>query len=268
MLYQEIYLDYFIPDNLGLWKQKSRGGSFLTTWSFVIPRHERGVTNTSVLQENTWDPKVKGSHGWICLKITWHPLNIHTVYSKGFLTIRKPRKSYTTLHSLVWVQHVSMSVRTETTAAFPEGLRTGNMLIDQLTEWLWQPMIKMLSGNKEADFPGGLLVKNPPANAKDVGSVPGSGRSPGEGNGNPLQYSCLGNPMDSGAWQVAVHGVAKSRAWLSNWTTRSLLAFCCRGLKVLILSWEKKAIFKKNLRLIDTSACAVLTEMLEGRNGL
>jgi len=47
-------------------------------------------------------------------------------------------------------------------------------------------MIKMLSGNKEADFPDGLLVKNPPANAKDVGSIPGSGRSPGEGNGNPL----------------------------------------------------------------------------------
>ena len=73
-------------------------------------------------------------------------------------------------------------------------------------------MIKMLSGNKEADFPGGLLAKNPPANAKDVGSVPGSGRSPGEGNGNPLQYSFLGNPMDSGAWQVAVRGLAKSRA--------------------------------------------------------
>ena len=55
--------------------------------------------------------------------------------------------------------------------------------------------------------------------------------------------------MDSGAWQVAVQGVAKSRAWLSDWTTRSLLAFCCRGLKVLILSWEKKAIFKKKLEI-------------------
>ena len=45
-------------------------------------------------------------------------------------------------------------------------------------------------------FLGGSVVKNPPANAGDAGSVPGSGRSPGEGNGNPLQYSCLGNPMD------------------------------------------------------------------------
>ena len=55
-----------------------------------------------------------------------------------------------------------------------------------------------------------LLVKNPPANAVDVGLIPGLGRSPGEGNGNPLQYSCLGNPMDRGARQAVVHGVAKA----------------------------------------------------------
>ena len=51
-------------------------------------------------------------------------------------------------------------------------------------------------------FPGGLLVKNLPANAGDVGSIPGSGRSPGGGNGRPLQYSCLWNPMDRGAWRA------------------------------------------------------------------
>ena len=55
------------------------------------------------------------------------------------------------------------------------------------------------------------MVKNPPASAGDTGSIPGSGRSPGEGNGYPLQYSCLENPMDRGAWQAAVHGVAKSQ---------------------------------------------------------
>ena len=60
-------------------------------------------------------------------------------------------------------------------------------------------------------FPGGSVVKNPPANAGDAGSIPGSGRSPGEGNGNPLQYSSLGNPMDRGAWQATVLGVAKSQ---------------------------------------------------------
>ena len=52
-----------------------------------------------------------------------------------------------------------------------------------------------------------LSVKNPPADAGDAGLIPGSGRSPGEGNGNPLQYSCLGNPMDIGAWWTRVHEV-------------------------------------------------------------
>ena len=61
-----------------------------------------------------------------------------------------------------------------------------------------------------------LVVKNPPADAGDVrdtGSIPGSGRSPGGEHGSPLQYSCLENPMDRGAWQATVHGVTKSRAW-------------------------------------------------------
>ena len=53
------------------------------------------------------------------------------------------------------------------------------------------------------------MVKNPPANAGDVGLNPGSGRSPGEGNGNPLQYSCLENLIDRGAWQATVHGLAE-----------------------------------------------------------
>ena len=58
-----------------------------------------------------------------------------------------------------------------------------------------------------------LVVKNVPANAGDVrdtGSIPGSGRSPGEGNGSPIQCSCLENPMDRGAWRATVHGVAES----------------------------------------------------------
>ena len=53
------------------------------------------------------------------------------------------------------------------------------------------------------------MVKNLPANAGDMGLIPDLGRSPGEGNGSPLQYSCLGNPMDRGAWQATVHGVTK-----------------------------------------------------------
>ena len=61
-------------------------------------------------------------------------------------------------------------------------------------------------------FPSFSVVKNLPANgggSRDSGLIPGSGRYPGEGNGDPLQYSCLGNPMDRGAWQATVHGVAK-----------------------------------------------------------
>ena len=62
-------------------------------------------------------------------------------------------------------------------------------------------------------------VKASASNVGDPGSIPGSGRSPGEGNGNPLQYSCLENPMDRGAWQATVHGVAKSRTRLSDFTS-------------------------------------------------
>ena len=59
-------------------------------------------------------------------------------------------------------------------------------------------------------LPGGSAVKNLPASAGDPGLIPGSGRSPGEGNGNPFQSSCLENSMDRGAWQATAHGVAKS----------------------------------------------------------
>ena len=65
-------------------------------------------------------------------------------------------------------------------------------------------------------FPGGSVVKNLPANAGDAGLIPGSRRSPGEGNGDPLQYSWLENSMDRRAWWATVHRVAKSRTPLSN----------------------------------------------------
>ena len=63
-----------------------------------------------------------------------------------------------------------------------------------------------------------LVVKNLSANAGDAGWIPGLGRFPEEGNGNLLQYACLGNPIDRGAWWAAVHGVAKSWTRLSNFT--------------------------------------------------
>ena len=74
--------------------------------------------------------------------------------------------------------------------------------------------------NLVMDFPGGSAVKNQPANVGDaagaMGSIPGLGRSPGEGNGYPLQYSYGENPMDRGAWRAAVHGVPNSWTGLSN----------------------------------------------------
>ena len=68
------------------------------------------------------------------------------------------------------------------------------------------------------------MVKNPPASPGDVGSPPGSGRSPGGGNGNPLQYSILGNPIDKGAWKATVHWVAKS--WTQLRTKQQQLPPC------------------------------------------
>ena len=76
------------------------------------------------------------------------------------------------------------------------------------------------------NFPGGQLVRNPPASARDrrdSGVMPGSGRSPGGGNGNSLQYSCLENPMDREAWQATVHGVAKSQSRLNTHTHTNLI---------------------------------------------
>ena len=63
--------------------------------------------------------------------------------------------------------------------------------------------------NTHQSYPVVSAIKNSPANAGDMGSIPGPGRSSGKGKGNPLQYSCLENPMERGAWQATVHGVAK-----------------------------------------------------------
>ena len=83
-----------------------------------------------------------------------------------------------------------------------------------------EPLLRMTAQNLELGFPSGSVVKESACNAGDVakavGSILGSGRSPGKGNGNPLQYSYLGNSMGRGAWWATVHGVAKSWTRLSN----------------------------------------------------
>ena len=74
-----------------------------------------------------------------------------------------------------------------------------------MSEWLTQHRLP----EHTMGFPGESAIENPPANAGDRGSIPGWGKSPGEGNGSSLQHSCLGNPMDGGAWWATVHGFAK-----------------------------------------------------------
>ena len=78
--------------------------------------------------------------------------------------------------------------------------------------------MKRINKAKFRGFPGGSDGRKSAWDEGDPGSIPGLGRSPGEGNGNPLQYSCLENPMEGGAWKATVHGVAKSRTRLSDFT--------------------------------------------------
>ena len=87
-------------------------------------------------------------------------------------------------------------------------------------------------------FPGSSNSKEYACNAGDQGSVSGLGRSPGEGNGNPLQYSCLENPMDGGARQVRVHGVAKSRTQLGDYTF-TLIFLLKNGYVYVLMLWGK-----------------------------
>ena len=76
--------------------------------------------------------------------------------------------------------------------------------------------LKIYQVSQQWIFPGGSAVKKLPTNAGDISLIPRWRKSPGEENSNPLQYSCLGNPMDREAWWATVHGVAKSRTWLGD----------------------------------------------------
>ena len=80
---------------------------------------------------------------------------------------------------------------------------------------------------------GGSAVKNPPAKVGDAGSIPGLGRSPGGGHGNPLQCSCLENPMDRGAWQATVHGVTQSQIRPKQLSSSITRLFCVFGMTVM-----------------------------------
>ena len=112
----------------------------------------------------------------------------------------------------------SQQLRVSTMTGRPSGgARKGNVEASSLGEKL------AIRSSTDLDwgFPSGSVVKNPPVKAGDASLMPGSGRCPGEGNGNPLQYSCLENPMGRGAWRATVHGAAKSRTQPSTHGTGS-----------------------------------------------
>ena len=97
-------------------------------------------------------------------------------------------------------------------------------------------------------FPDGSDSKASACNVGDLGSIPGSGISPGEGNGNPLQYSCLENPMDGGAWWATVHRVTKSRTRLSDFTSLHLVI----RRRSEHICWKQKATPKASIMQSET----------------
>ena len=102
----------------------------------------------------------------------------------------------------------------------------------------------------EGDLPGGSNGKESACNAWDLGLIPGLGRSPGGGHGNPLHYSCLENSMDRGAWRATVHGVSKSRTQLSDWAWHRMRENTCRSYIRDFISWiylKKKHNNNKNI---------------------
>ena len=102
---------------------------------------------------------------------------------------------------------------------------------------------------------GGAVVKNPCANAGNSGSISGSGRSPGEGNDNLLQYSCLENSMNRGVWQITIHRVPKSQTWLSDWSTTVATPSTAPG------TWS---IFNRHLRNCYTFVTGVFSGGSDG----
>ena len=109
------------------------------------------------------------------------------------------------------------------------------LLLPRSVSYLQQEKCSIEMTSIAPPFPGGSVVKNPPANVRairDTGSIPGSGRSPWGGNGNPLQHSCLGNPMDRGALWATIRGVTKSWTWLSTHSCRAPHSY-------EILTWQQ-----------------------------
>ena len=130
---------------------------------------------------------------------------------QDYLLLGFPSKFYITVKTSVteklkWGPQCKHIARPKHTVVSPRGN----------TKFPKMPILLLKQNKISLGFPSGSVVKNLPANAGDTGSIPGSGRSPGEGNGNLLQYACLGNPMNSRAWWAVVPGVTQSWTHLKH----------------------------------------------------
>ena len=159
-------------------------------------------------------------------------------------------QSYSLLSSLLVEMASHLSFQKCWTFISPDSLQARDNHGPVLTNEIWRESIRsvweMLNDKRDIwnysspfGFPGGSEVKTSACNAGDLGSIPGSGRSPGEGNGNPLQYSCLENPMDGGAWWATVNGVAKGRTRVSDFTFTSTSCFEWSGIKMWCLALKQ-----------------------------
>ena len=117
--------------------------------------------------------------------------------------------------------------------SYLENFKLGRNLVCQIITLLY---VSIFMG-----FPDGAVVKNLPASARDMGLMPDPGRSPGEGNGNPLQCFCLGNPMDRGAWQAIVHGIANE----SDMTEHAHTTLICLCIHICCISVRRKFIGRR-----------------------
>ena len=158
-----------------------------------------------------------------------------TIYTRGFPSWLSGKESACQCRRWgfnLWVGKIPWRRKWELTPVFLPGKFHGQRSLVGYSPWgprighnwttkqqqciPWASLGTLTSKTCAHGFPGGSDGKRSACNAGDQGSIPGSGRSPGEGNGNPLQYSCLENLMGRGALQATIYGVAKSQTWLSD----------------------------------------------------
>ena len=124
------------------------------------------------------------------------------------MTVWCVRKVYFTVQIVMWQDFFFLIKHCEHTCTVIPPSLCVCVYVYMLILWMMISLFLVIV-NLPLDFPGSSVVKNLPDNVEDVGLIPVSGRSPRKGNGNPLQYSCLGNPLHSGAWKAVVCGVTK-----------------------------------------------------------